>query len=219
MEQETLHKLRMIMPGLILLIVLFFLFQPDVDATKLLNQSVSEDSVLYIVAAIAVIGMGVTYYLLNLRKYAMKNPLEKIRENIERELLRPFLNNEKISGGSSELKKDRKLMNIFYGFVDNDKSLEKRSKEVYLNGLILSTTADIRIISLFAAVLYLIVWRNTQTTQYLFFTEISVAVLISTFIIMPLVTKKHIELSNLQLELIVTKYKKELQNELVKALK
>ena len=219
MEQETLHKLRMITPGLILLLVFFFLFQPDVDLKKLLNQGVSKDSILYMAAAAGVIGMGVIYYLLDLRKYVMKKPLAKIRENIEQELLRPFLKNKKISSGALEIKKDKKLLNIFYSFVDNDKSLEKRSKEIYLNGLIWSTTADARIISAFAAILYLIVWGVTRVPQYLLFAKISIVVFVLTFFIMPLVTKKHIGLSNLQLELIVTKYKNKLQNELLKALK
>lgn len=219
MEQETLHKLRMIMPGAILLIVIFFLFQPNVDLASLLNQDISKDSILYMVAAVAVIGMGVTYYLLSLRNYVMREPLAKIRANIEQKLLEPFSTNTKITGREPELKKDRKLMNIFYGFVDNDNSLEKRSKEIYLNGLILSTTADIKIISIFAVFLYLIVWKFTQISQYLLFAEISFAIFLSTFFALPLVTKKHIDLSNLQLEMIVTKYKKDLQNELIKALK
>lgn len=82
MEQETLHKLRMVMPGFILLLVFFFLFQPNVDTAKLLDQGVSKDSILYLVASTAVIGMGVTYYLLNLRRYVMKKPLEKVRQKV-----------------------------------------------------------------------------------------------------------------------------------------
>jgi hypothetical protein len=219
MEQGTLHKLRMIMPGLLLLIVFFFLFQPDVDTSKLLSQDISKDSVLYMVATVTVIGMGIVYYLLKLRKYAMDKPLEKVRKNIEQELLKPFSDNAKIVKGASELAKDRKLMNIFYSFVDNDKSLEKRSKEIYMNGLIWSTIADARIISAFAFLLYIIMWKSTQNSQYLLFSEISGLVFLSTFLFMPLVTQKHIELSNLQLEFIVAKYKKELKSELIKALK
>jgi len=146
----------------------------------------------------------------------MKNSLIKIDENIKDKLLSPFSEDSEIKNSISKLREGDKLTNVFYYFIDNDKSLGERAKEVYFNGLIWSSLADFIVISPLAIIVYLIAFFITNNMQYMIFIAVCVGMcLLSIFLLMPLLVKKHINLSNYQLTYIIEKSKKELHDQLI----
>lgn len=52
----------------------------------------------------------------------------------------------------------KRVQNVFYALIDNDKSLEKRSEDVMFNGVMMTTFADLTSISAFFAIACGIAW-------------------------------------------------------------
>jgi len=215
MTKEKLHQLRLFIPGFLLILVVVFLFKPDVDMTTVFQQEISKNSVLYFIGMAATIIFGVAYYLMDFRMYVMKTPLSTVRENIKTKLLSSLNTKDQ----SLVLKNNVNLMVIFYDFVDHDNSLIEQKKEVYLNGIVWSTLADIRIISIFALILYSIAWFFTDIQDYLILIGATISFIFLTLIFLPVATKKHLNLSNNQLDVILQNHKEELQKKLLNALK
>ena len=102
-------------------------------------------------------------------------------------------------------------MNVFYKIIDNDESLREKSNNVRLNGLIWTSTMDIVIISVAGAVvswiMYFIQGYGYNNTQALIL--IIVAIISIGFV--EIATRKHISLSNEQLDMICQAHKDELK--------
>jgi hypothetical protein len=213
MSKENLLGLRFIMPGLILLVILLPLLQPSFDASGFLTLSLNKDSIVYL---LVVFFFGGIYYIFNPRDYVMRSSIARINENIKNRLLLPFQDNQEVKKRLPTLREGNKVMDIFYTFVDNDKVLTERAKQVHFNGLIMSTIADLRLMSVFATIIY--------TGAYLIafkilFAEIAIGCLglfIVTFWLLPVVAKGHIGMSNYQIDYVVDHFRKELLDQLIK---
>lgn len=209
MEMGTLKFFRLLVPGiLIFLLIILFLqddFQELTQLTRLLSDFQIKDTFYTVVFAC----IGVLYYLLDIRNILWKPYHERVQNNIKDKLISPFLgqlNKEQIA----YLKQARRLMNIFYHFIDSDSSLTEKAKRVRFNGLIWTSTVDLTIISVLGASGF---WIRLilETTQYnlVMAGSLSALVLIS-FGLIQLSTKRHLSLSDDQLEMICQKYKDEL---------
>src|SRR5688500_214148 len=129
----------------------------------------------------------------------MRKSLVKVNENIKAKLLLPFENDKVIRKSIHKLSEGNKMLDIFYQFVDNDKSLSERTKSVYFNGLLLSTFADLRIILLFAAAIYLGLYVLLFNTLYLWVAIICLVISMLTYIFIPMLINRHIAISDTQL--------------------
>jgi hypothetical protein len=211
MSIDKLFSWRFILPVVFVALLFLPLLQPNIDLQSFLKISVSNDSILYFVLVIVV---GGVYYILNPRYYAMRPSILKIQENIKDKLLLPFEKDATIKKKMSSLREGSILLDIFYSFVDNDKSLTERAKEVYFNGLMLSSIADIRVLSFIAGIVYFIWYAIMANIVHLVFSVGCFGLFGLTYLLMPIATRRHINLSNKQLEYITTRLLKELRDSL-----
>jgi hypothetical protein len=161
MSNEMFQTLRFLIPGLIIAVgCVAPLFFGTVHFAETIRSN--EKLLLWIVPA----AVGALYYLLRLRRYFMARPLEQIDKRIEDALLAPFSDHAVIGPAAAQLRTRRRVMNIFYQFLDNDKSLTERAKGVYLNGLILSSLADLRAITFLLLPVYLGAWIFTKNGDF-----------------------------------------------------
>lgn len=209
MSKETLHKLRLLIPGMIFFIILVPFLQ---GTQRMLELKIPSDSISYFVVVFVI---GVLVYVINPRMWIMKKPLKRVVDNIKDKLLAPFSMDTKILESTDNLRDGDKLTNIFYFFVDNEKSLEERAKEVYLNGLIWSTLADLTIISPVAILVYLIAYIFTHNNHFLVLVGIAILVLLLSVVSLPAIVNRHIRLSNYQLSYITENLKTELHNKIM----
>ena len=216
MSRDTLTWLRFIIPGIIFVALALPLIQPNLDLQKILEIKISWDSLVYggIVLLIATL-----YYILLPRNLVMRKSMLKVNENIKDKLLLPFAKDKVIGKSLAQLREGNKILDIFYHFVDNDKSLTERAKSLYFNGLILSTVVDLRMMLLIAAFGYFGVYFFVPQTMYFWVAIFCTVVYLSTFLFLPLLTKRHISLSDAQLNYIILNYKTELKQRILKALK
>src|SRR5712692_2515500 len=69
---------------------------------------------------------GTIYYILNPRSYFLGDTHKQITDNIKRRLLEPCLGDSQVAAAAVSLQRGRLLLDIFYQFVDNDRSLTER---------------------------------------------------------------------------------------------
>lgn len=214
MNKTTLHTLRLIIPGVIIFI---FTIAPYLEGwVKIIEIKISLNDIVFFAVVLAVGGF---YYIMNPRRYFMKKSLKIIDSNIEDQLLEPFLNDKKIMNSLDCLKQGRKLMNVFYYFIDNEKPLTERAKEVYFNGLVWTTAIDIMIISFVFFVIDFITLIITKDLRFLVISSICFFLFLIAAIIQPKIVDDHIALSNNQLEYIKENCRKELKKKIYSLIK
>ena len=198
MNKTALKTLRLLVPGLLLVVggVIPILF-----GTSSLAPTLAQNEKLLVCLLPFV--LGAIYHILNLRRYFFAPAIEDINQRLIRTLLEPFANHPVIGPAFPRLKSGRKILNIFYNIVDNDKSLSERAKHVYLNGLLLSSLADVRAISFLLLPFYMggIVFGK----QPIFWWYIAGAILVHLICapLIKLVTTTHIALGAEQTDFIL----------------
>ena len=210
MSQETLKRWRILIPGFLWLVVLGPLFLPPFDVQALSDFFLSGNTLGLSVAAVV---LGALYYILDGRQLAWRSFLTKIQDNIKDRLL------DECGGLSAtereELRKGRTLMNQFYLFVDRDPSLIEKAKRVRFNGIFLSSLADCSTIGGIGCVVYLVANLVTHRVDWLAIAVVlGVLFAVSQWVLLPVVTRKHLELSDDQLEFIAQHHGEELCDDL-----
>lgn len=202
MEKETLKIWRLLIPGIIILI--FFI--PWLTNSK--EELFKIDSVFKSFKWTDTFYLGVIilleaiYYAVNARNLVWKPYHTKIQENIKDTLLTSCtieLTTKQWYG----IKKGRALMNIFYSFVDNNPSLQEKAKGVRFNGLLWSTAIDLTTISCFGGVVYWILSLFTTKSHLIYVSSFLFIAAIIALAFTKLLTYKHMDLSNQQLEMIL----------------
>jgi hypothetical protein len=210
MSKTTLKTLRLLIPGLLFVIggVIPIFFGPaSVTTTLARNEKVLVCLLPFV--------LGALYHILNLRRYFFAPAIGDINDQLIRTLLEPFSNHPIVGPAFTKLKGGRKMMNIFYNIVDNDKSLTERAKHVYLNGLLLSSLADVRAITFLLLPFYF--GSLVFSKQPVFWWYIGGAIVVH-MICAPLirmVTNTHIELGGQQTDFILQIKKAELERLLI----
>jgi hypothetical protein len=202
MGLSTLKNLRILIPGVIIFVAVFIAlpnhFHDLIWNLKNLLPLDLKDA-LYLVPFIV---LGVIYHVTNFRSIIWNHYLRKVQTNIKETLINPFRNDltdEKVN----HLMEGRKLMNIFYHFVDNTPSINVKSNLVRFNGLIWTSFIDLAGICLFASIAMIVklFFYNTNYNIFLLFAFPVISLLsIGATII---VTKNHLDLSNEQLDMIL----------------
>lgn len=137
MSRSTLRFIRFFAPAVILVVLAY--------ATAKILKVTAEDlpvSVNDLGYNLSYLIIAAIYQYLPVRDWAYRPFRENIDERIRTRLVA-------ISGFPDDLTKFswRRVGNVFYALVDNDKSLEKRSEDVMFNGAMMTSFADLTAIS------------------------------------------------------------------------
>lgn len=201
MNLETLKKLRLLIPGII--IVIYGLIYISIITEKELS---SFDFKRYTITTIIAIVLGVLYEMLEFRYVITNYSHKKIDMNVKNHICSLFTQPLTDIQRQFLFKKNR-LKSIFYHIVDNDESLKQKSKNIYFNGIIWTSTADLFMISIFISVLILIsvtMFEESIRNNLLIFGFITIMVSLISFALHCLAFLKHIKLSNEQIDFIET---------------
>jgi|SRR6266700_5319826 len=212
MNKEMLKTLRLLVPGLMIAVgCVAPLFFGTLHFAETIRSN--EKLLLWLVPP----AIGTLYYVLSLHRYFMEFPLEQIHNGIKDALLAPFTNHSVIGPASPQLREGRTILNIFYQFVDNDNSLTERAKSVYLNGLVLSSLADLRAITVLLLPVYLGAWMFTKNGDFGWYLLAAIVLNVVAIPLIRIATAKHIELGAEQTEFIAQLHLSELENLLIAA--
>ncbi|MBF8961915.1 hypothetical protein I0P70_01545 [Pontibacter sp. FD36] len=193
MEQKTLKYLRIFIPGMIILLGSYPIFQFHLgEAFDIKGLNVTYVSFLSIL-------LGGVYYQLNIQRLITKPSHFLITKNILDKLILAY--------GKSVDKEQRKnlkykdaYMTTFYSVIDNDESLKRKGENVRFNGIFWTSTADSAVISVF---FYYIYKNLTDIPQYVVLQQVFFFAALISLALHIISVIKHINLSNKQLNPII----------------
>jgi hypothetical protein len=216
-SKENLKTLRIIVPGVMLLLCILPAFLHDFTLQSLNDPLKLVEGLCYL---IAVLPLGAIYYSLRLRDLSFRRPVSLIDRNIQDRMLSQCSSDPEVMAAQNNLRKGKTLLDIFYNFIDNDNSLMDRANDVRLNGLILSSISDLIVISALASCSYFVAALITGAREYWYVAITLLLILIlARVLLMPLTLHKHLSLSDDQLNFIFSQYPKQLHDKLVQASK
>lgn len=206
MELNTLKKFRLIIPGIITIMLLIILLPDNFGDFKNIFDFQLSDT-WYLLGAVI---FGILYEVLSIRNIMWRPYLKKVQNNIKDKLISPFIG--QMSKSQIEvIKEGRKLMNVFYNIIDNDASLTEKARRVRFNGIIWTSIVDFSTISSIGAIVCLIRFALSEDVYSIIMAGILLVVAVMTFGLLQLSTKKHLSLSDEQLEMICQMHKPELE--------
>jgi hypothetical protein len=209
MTRTTLKFIRLFVPGLILVLEFLPLLKFSGQAFK-----IDEGWLSYSFLTLIAVGIGAFYHINNVRYFVTNASHKRIDLNIMNSLLKLYP--KPLSQAQHNFLKDKKrLKNVFYNFIDNDKSLTAKSENVYFNGALWTSTADAFIISTFSAIVYIsagtLIFHQKEVWLWgILFGGIAIV----TILLHVLTIFKHINIGNDQLEFIETNKLKELETKI-----
>ncbi|SHI13047.1 hypothetical protein [Desulfofustis glycolicus] len=217
MNKENLKRMRFIIPGII--IIIYIIPSLSDNAQELLNihllfQALKWSDSIYIVLIVLLSGL---YYILNIRWLVWKPFNDKVTENIKNSLMR-MCSLEISSEQWFTIKKDRTLMNVFYHLIGNDDSLASKSKDVMFNGLVWTTCFDFTILSATGGFVYLLLSIFSGNHHYIYISVTLYTLFYIGLAFSWLLTYRHINLSNGQLEVIKQRFKQNVDDQIKQAL-
>ncbi len=216
MNKETLKKWRILIPGIIIFFLILFSLtnsKEELFAIHKIFKTLEWNDSIYLGLVFI---FGVIYYALNVRWIVWKPFNFQVQENIKNKIL----NASKLELTSSKwfnLKRGRALMNIFYSFVDSDESLKEKAKSVRLNGLAWSSFIDLSVLSCLSALLNSGIYIFTSKLHHVYLAWIMFCISFISLLFVCLLTYRHIDKSNEQLEIIIQRKKDEIDPEIQKA--
>lgn len=208
MSMVTLKYWRLLVPGILLILLFRVVIQDNFsDISKAFTSFQWEDSPSLGLSII----IGALYYIFKIRD-PLWNPYHKrVQNNIKDTLIIPLIS-ELDEQQRIYLKDGRKLMNVFYYFVDNDKSLSEKANRVRFNGLFWTSTVDLTIITAFGSLIFWVRLIIETDLFYLWMALILAGLSVASYGLIKLTTKRHISLSNEQLEIILQSHKPALKS-------
>ncbi len=217
MDKENAEKLRVVIPGILILLAALPLLQSDLAIAGLFDALKPYEGLAY---DIFIVGIpGALYYIFGPRAIFLRGPMAQIQANIKQQLVRPFAADPQIAPFEQRLMQGERLMSVFYNLIDNDESLKARAKSLYLNGLFLTSAADLIVISAVSVVVYFIAYAFRGDTRFFVVALISIGVFFVAQLSLNRLTAKHINLSNNQLEYILHIQKSKLHEMLTNLVK
>lgn len=213
MSMNTLKYFRLLVPGILVFIIFILAIQESfdelVELTKTFSNFQFKDGI-YIAIFIV---LGAIYYIFSIRDLLWNPYHKRVQNNIKETLMNPFqgeLNKQQ----RDNLKEGRKLMNVFYHFVDNDNSLAQKANRVRFNGLLWTSTIDLTIITAIGSLVFWIKFIIERSSYNLWMAVILLIVALVSFGLIQLTTRKHLSLSNEQLEIICQLHKEKLHEKI-----
>jgi hypothetical protein len=202
MSSEIQATLRVTIPGTIILLAILPLFKEEFSYGKLVSFFNDSKDLAYL---LVIPVLGGLYHLIGVRRLFLKDAQRTIQNNIKDQLLSACRHDQTIASASDRLREGNLLIDVFYNLVDNDESLRERAKQVRLNGVLWSSAADLKAISAFFICVYVIAYLILGRFHYLpVAIVLGVLYFLASFWLLPITTRKHIELSNRQLGYITS---------------
>ncbi len=215
MRLETLLHLRILVPGAIIYLVLVVLLPIDFYNKDFFSNIKIIKFPLFIFVSYI---FGYFYDLVKLRGPIFSMQSKMVDDNIKDSLLSIYGESvESVDENDKQYLKSKRLMSIFYHIIDQNNSLEKKSRRVYLNGLIWTTFIDAFIIFFISTILSAIL--GFFVSRYFIIALIFFLLAVATFLLSLSSRSKQIDLSNRQLKYIKHYCKKELVEKIKNALK
>ena len=202
MDKPTLKKIRLIVPGAIILVCMLPFGLSNLET---ISKAVP-DSVFKIVLFILSAFLGVVYYSFNIRNLLWREVVHTCHRNIRARMIDPIGHEAAYQEVTKHLS-DKEMMNIFYTIVDNDTSLTDRANDVRSNGAVLTSIIDAIIIIYFFAIVYIVTFLIVRASPFVWFTIIA---LLLQFVLWPMkrrVLQKHIVHEDEQLGMINQLYR------------
>jgi len=156
MDTGTLKKLRSAVPGTLIILGLVPLYTYW-TGTPLIELSKGEWLLAGVVSVVAY-AIGMLYNVYCVRALFNRNSHKRIRQNIKRRLLSIGRTTPITDEKRQALLAGSALMDTFYSLVDSEDSLKEKAKLVRDNGLAWSSIADIVVLGVVFACLYLPLW-------------------------------------------------------------
>jgi len=224
MTLDVQKYLRLILPGIFLYGLLVILCWTTNWCDLVLPQSWEELTKL-----LAAIVLGFLYSLTPLREISNNCFHLDVNQNISAALVRPF---ESEIPHSSHIGWNN-LKHVFYYFVDKDESLKTKSSIIRFNGLLWTSAADLRVVSILGVLIFSAsmicshysnlvlpqpISSSLQFNEYraggpIFFLTL---LFLATFYFSKTLTIKHKKLGDEQCEYILLHYKDELKEKISK---
>lgn len=198
MEQKTLKFFRLILPGIIAVIIGAFYFSIILNK-PFVSLEFKEYSINFIIAII----IGTLFYLFDFRNLITNYSHKRIDLNIKNHMIKLYT--KELSDEQKQfLYQNNRLKNVFYKIIDNDESLKRKQTNVFLNGLIWTTTADVALISFISSIFFLlsIPIFKACSNDLLISGFILILISLISLVAHSLAFHKHINLSNEQIEYI-----------------
>lgn len=207
MNRQLLKWLRWLTPGILFLFLTLYL-APALPSWSSYNLSL--DFPLFELPVAALI-FAAFYDVTGMRLHSNARFHSRVKANIEDRLWKIARSPAPRPSAWS----DRVARDVFYQLVDNDKSLTARSENIYFNGFLWTTSADVRAISLLISVLALGMLIADPSNSIVIGTIcINATAFILSFILSEIITRRHISLSDEQIDYIETHFKNELSAKL-----
>lgn len=153
--------------------------------------------------------LSVLYSVLDVRQKVDPNLFSEVNRNVELRLFNIRDNAVVPDADLPLLQTSNGLMNLFWKLIDNEKSLDKKSQGVMHNGLFVTSLLDGFIVLLLTAPfgIWYAYWSASELDDFRFRTVLVSGVLVfvalaSRYLLLPQAQKKHLELSNEQLDYI-----------------
>lgn len=211
MTKERLKLFRLLIPGILIFIVLYPFMQGGLALDGLLKIDTAHAAYVLLVLV-----LGGIYRTLGIRGLLFKDKLDDVHENLKKGLIAPFLG--ELDTPCLQKIPAEEFLKVFYYFVDKDSSLQAKTQDVYENGLLWSSYADLGVISAIGFIFYTIAYAVSGIEDYFFFTVMLISIHVISW---PLIKKsvgKHKKLSDEQLKFITFHYQSELKEKLQRLL-
>lgn len=202
MEQSTLKFLRLLIPGIIIVII-GYCFIKIVTNKELNDLDFSEYSIPLFVALV----FGALYETFNIRFVITNFTHKQIDLNIKRNIINLYVGNLTNTQNQYLFKKN-KLKDVFYKIIDGDPSLSTKGKNVYFNGLLWTSFADCFIICILVSISILIftLFNTNNTSELLSFSFFLLLIAIASICLHFIAFLNQIKISNSQIEFIETNH-------------
>jgi len=213
----TLKHWRLIIPGFLILVTLILLIQENFNELLGALKGFSDFQFDDMIITVIVVVFGVLYYILGIRNVLWNPYYKRVQNNIKNTLIKPF-SQQLDSQQEKYLRAGRRLIIIFYHFIDNDKSLSEKAKGVRFNGLIWTSTVDLTIISAIGSLVFWVKLAIETNSYNLWMALILLITSLVSLGLVQLATRRHISLSDEQLEFICQLHKQELKGKIYELL-
>lgn len=200
---------RIIVPGMMMIVIFRSLKNPEMAPWdfELVPDS---KSALFLLAFV----LGYFYHASDIRKTLSLRWYWHRTDNFIRDKLVSLAESDGIAN-ANELPL-RSIMQVFWNLVDNDKTLSYRSQMLRLNGIFVSSAADLTIFSSVCALCHLacIFLSQTKSPRVIWFVTSLCAAIISQWLIVPWLISRHFRLQDDQLLYVETHKREEVRSQL-----
>lgn len=216
MEPKTQKRLRFIVPGVLLYALLVWISWVTRWYDLPIPEKWEETPKLFVVIVLSGI-----YYVTGLRERSNAHYHMNVNQTIIKKLTTPF----KKDIPDAQWLAWNKARLIFYKLIDNDKSLTEKSGRIRFNGLLWTSVADIRAVSILGIVLFSLAIVASRYFEVAKFDEsrtgaplmILSAIFLITFWLSKILTRRHLEISEEQCDHILLYHREELKSKLAEA--